>query len=142
MIDPTWGGSANLESYDGKYWLSYLGGSKQGYETDPLALGLAWTLQPHLAKPWTRLAENPVLTPSQSDARPFEQATLYKSHIIRDKTESLGYPFIMYYNGKQKGRGIERIGMAVSKDMVRWSRYGSGPVIDNGKGISDEQERA
>ena len=76
--------------------------------------------------PWTRLAENPVLAPSRPDARPFEQATLYKSHILWDKSESLGYPFVMFYNGKQQGRGIERIGMAVSNDMVHWTRYGDG----------------
>lgn len=29
----------------------------------------------------------------------------------------------MFYNGKKKN-GFERIGMAVSKDMIRWHRYG------------------
>jgi predicted GH43/DUF377 family glycosyl hydrolase len=46
----------------------------------------------------------------------------------------------MYYNAKQQGPWIERIGMAVSRDMVRWSRYGHGPVIDNGKGISGDPQ--
>jgi predicted GH43/DUF377 family glycosyl hydrolase len=140
LVDPTWNGSAELHPYDGKYWLSYFGGSKQGYETDPLSLGLAWTKTPSEPRPWTRLAENPVLGPAQPDARPFERATLYKSHILWDKSETLGYPFVMYYNGKQQGRGIERIGMAVSKDMVHWSRYGDGPVIDNGSGISGDPQ--
>jgi predicted GH43/DUF377 family glycosyl hydrolase len=140
LVDPTWGGSAELEQYDGKYWMSFFGGAKQGYEPDPLSLGLAWTTTPTEIKPWTRLAENPVLTPDQVDARPFEKATLYKSQIIWDKSESLGYPFVMYYNGKQQGRGIERIGMAVSKDMVHWLRYGSEPVIDNGRGISGDPQ--
>ncbi len=140
LVDPEWGGSAKLRTYDGKYWMSYFGGALQGYETDPLSIGLASTTQPQKAQPWKRLPENPVLTPDQPDARPFERATLYKSHVIWDKSESLGYPFIMYYNGKQQGKGIERIGMAVSKDMVHWSRYGSGPVIDNGKGISGDPQ--
>ncbi|QEG35748.1 glycoside hydrolase family protein [Bythopirellula goksoeyrii] len=140
LVDPTWGGSMKLQSYDGKYWMSYFGGALQGYETDPLSLGLAWTTQPQKPQPWNRLEENPVLTPNQPDARPFERATLYKSQILWDKSESLGYPFVMYYNGKQQGEGIERIGMAVSKDMKTWSRYGSGPVIDNGKGISGDPQ--
>jgi predicted GH43/DUF377 family glycosyl hydrolase len=140
LVDPAWDGSAELHPYDGKYWLSYFGGSKQGYETDPLSLGLAWTKTPNEPRPWTRLAENPVLSPTQPDARPFERATLYKSHILWDKSETLGYPFVMYYNGKQQGRGIERIGMAVSKDMVHWTRYGDGPVIDNGSGISGDPQ--
>lgn len=141
LIDYNWGGTYELQKYDGKYWMSYFGGALQGYETDPLSLGLAYTTDPSKAEPWTRLSENPVLTPSQPDTRPFEAATLYKSHIIWDKDESLGYPFVMYYNGKQKGkRGIERIGMAVSKDMVHWVRYGEEPVVDNGKGISGDPQ--
>ncbi len=140
LVDPTWDGSAELHEYDGKYWMSYFGGAKQGYETDPLSLGLAWTKTPNEPRPWTRLAENPVLGPAQPDARPFERATLYKSHVLWDKSETLGYPFVMYYNGKQQGRGTERIGMAVSKDMVHWSRYGDGPVIDNQSGISGDPQ--
>ena len=140
LVDPAWGGSAALQAHDGKYWISYFGGAKQGYETDPLSLGLAWTQTPTLGNPWTRLAENPVLTHDQPDARRFERATLYKSHILRDEAESLGYPFVMYYNGKQQGPWIERIGMAVSRDMVHWSRYGTDPVIDNGKGISGDPQ--
>jgi len=141
LIDSVWGGSAELQSFDGKYWMSYFGGAKQGYETDPLAIGLAWTTTPTEPKPWNRLAENPVLAPDQSDARPFERATLYKSHILWDRQKSLGYPFVMYYNGKQQGPGTERIGMAVSDDMIHWSRYGAGPVIDNGaRGISGDPQ--
>ena len=141
LIEPQWGGSAELQTYDGKYWMSYFGGAKQGYETDPLSIGLAWSTTPHEPTPWTRFPDNPVLTPSQSDARPFERATLYKSHILWDKSESLGYPFVMFYNGKQQGPGTERIGMAVSKDLKHWSRYAAGPVIDNGpRGISGDPQ--
>ena len=86
---------------------------------------------------WTRIAENPVLRPDQPDARKFEKVTLYKSNIVWDKEESLGYPFVMYYNGKAD---CERIGMAVSKDMIHWRRYGEGPVIDNGTGISGDPQ--
>lgn len=140
LIDYQWGGSAELQQYDDKYWMSYFGGALQGYETDPLSLGLAWTKEPQEPKPWKRMPQNPVLTPGQSDTRDFERATLYKSHIIWDRQQSLGYPFVMYYNGKQQGKGIERIGMAVSNDMIHWTRYGAGPVIDNGKGISGDPQ--
>jgi predicted GH43/DUF377 family glycosyl hydrolase len=142
LQDTTWGGSAELQTHDGKYWLSYLGGALQGYETDPLAIGLAWTDDPSRPTPWTRLAENPVLQPSDPDARPFERKTLYKSNIIRDPSRSLGAEFVIYYNGKQEGKvGTERIGMAVSDDMLRWRRLGDGPVIDNGeRGISGDPQ--
>jgi predicted GH43/DUF377 family glycosyl hydrolase len=131
LVDTEWGGSAQLQAYDGRYWMSYIGGAKQGYEPDPLAIGLAWSRDPSQVAPWTRLPQNPVLAPDQADARDFEKSTLFKSQIIWDRSESLGYPFVMFYNAKQPGRWIERIGMAVSRDMVHWTRYGTGPVIEN-----------
>jgi hypothetical protein len=140
LVDDTWGGSATLQPYDGKYWLSYLGGAQQGYETDPLSIGLAWSLAPDRAEPWTRLPENPVLSPWQPEARPFERKTLYKSQIIWDRSRTLGYPFVMFYNGKQQGVATERIGMAVSADLRHWSRFGPGPVVDNGSGISGDPQ--
>ena len=141
LQDHTFGGSAELEQHDGKYWMSYLGGALQGYETDPLSIGLAYTDDPSIARPWTRLPNNPVLAPWDPDARPFEKKTLYKSNIIRDRARSLEHDFVMFYNGKQEGPGTERIGMAVSDDMIHWKRFGEGPVIDNGpKGISGDPQ--
>ncbi len=131
LVDTTWGGSGALLPYDGRYWMSFIGGAQQGYETEPLSIGLAWTKTPDQAVPWHRLAENPVLSPDQPDARPFERATLFKSQIIWDHSSTLGYPFVMFYNAKQEGQWVERIGMAVSKDMVHWLRFGAGPVIEN-----------
>ncbi len=143
LADYRWDGTHALEKFAGKYWLSYIGGAKQGYETDPLSLGLAWTRRPTWPQAWHRLKENPVLTPKQPDARPFETKTLYKSQIIHDDSKSLGWPFVMFYNAKYKN-GFEQIGMAVSRDMVNWSRYGTNPVIVNGEakknGISGDPQ--
>ncbi|MAT73300.1 MAG: glycosylase [Planctomycetaceae bacterium] len=140
LVDPEWGGSLRLQPYDGKYWMTYIGGAKQGYEPDPLSIGVAWTTEPTVAKPWTRLPDNPVLSPEQPDARPFEQATLYKSNVLWDRDKSLGHEFVMFYNAKQQGPATERIGMAVSDDMVHWTRFGDGPVVDNEKGISGDPQ--
>ena len=140
LVDPAWAGSGEVQRFDGKYWMSYIGGAKQGYETDPLSIGMASTKTPERPIPWHRLAANPVLTPHQPEARSFEKATLYKSNILWDKSASLGYPFVMFYNAKQQGPGTERIGIAVSNDMVHWSRYGKDPVIDNGRGISGDPQ--
>ena len=143
LCDPTWGGSSELQAYDGRYWLSYLGGALQGYETDPLSIGLAWTKNPGEAREWTRLVENPVLSREQSDVREFEKQTLYKSQIIWDKAKTLGHPFVMFYNGKFK-KSYERIGMAVSDDMTHWQRFGQEPVVANGeekqRGISGDPQ--
>jgi predicted GH43/DUF377 family glycosyl hydrolase len=134
---PDWrweGGTHGIGTHDGKYWLSYIGGAKQGYEPDPLAIGLATTTTPAKPAEWTRLPSNPILSTVQADARPFEKNTLYKSTIIRDEDESLGWPFIMFYNGKSALHAHEAIGMAVSRDMVNWTRYGPDFVVDNAPG--------
>jgi predicted GH43/DUF377 family glycosyl hydrolase len=140
LQDHQWGGSANLQTFDNRYWMTYIGGERQGYETDPLSMGMAWTKTPDKALEWTRLAE-PVLSPTQPDVRDFERKTLYRANIILDSAETLGHPFVMFYNGKQDGKhGIERIGMAVSEDMVHWTRFGREPVIDNLTGISGDAQ--
>ena len=143
LADYRWDGTHELEKFNGKYWLSYIGGAKQGYETDPLSLGIASTREPAWAREWHRLRENPVLSPKQPDARSFETKTLYKSQIIHDATESLGWPFVMFYNAKYKN-GFEQIGMAVSRDMVNWNRYGTNSVVVNGevkqRGISGDPQ--
>lgn len=143
LVDYRWNGSHELESFDGRYWLSYIGGARQGYETDPLSLGIASTKHPAWPREWSRLPENPVLSPKQPDARSFETKTLYKSQIIHDPLESLGWPLVMYYNAKYKN-GFEQIGMAVSRDMQHWFRYGTNSVIVNGgkkkNGISGDPQ--
>jgi hypothetical protein len=138
LQDPEWKGSHKLMQFDRKYWLSYIGGALEGYETDPLSVGIAWTTDPTVPGPWTRL-DGPVLTKDQADCRYWEMLTQYKSNILFDESESLGWPFIMYYNGKSMD-GYERIGMAVSKDMRNWVRFGNDPVIDNGSGISGDPQ--
>jgi predicted GH43/DUF377 family glycosyl hydrolase len=138
LEDTTWGGSQALEMFDGRYWLTYCGGALAGYETDPLAIGVAWTHTPARALPWTRL-EGPVLCRDQPDTRAFERLTQYRSNVIHDSGKSLGHRFVMFYNAKTQS-GYERIGMAVSDDMAHWLRYGRAPVIDNGQGISGDPQ--
>ncbi len=138
LQDYSWGGSYELQKFDNKYWLSYIGGALKGYETDPLSIGIAWTDNPAKPNAWNRL-DKPVLTRDQPDVREFEALTQYKSNVIWDKQQRLGYPFVMFYNGK-KNHGYERIGMAVSNDMIHWLRYGTEPVIDNGRGISGDPQ--
>ncbi len=132
LYDTRWEGATHeLGTHEGRYWLSYLGGALQGYETDPLSIGLAHSDDPSALRPWTRLAENPVLSPSQSDTRDFEHTTLYKSAIVRDEARTLGAEFVMAYNGKAPPYGQEQIGLAISDDLHTWRRYGHGPVVNN-----------
>ncbi len=140
-----WGGNYKLEKYQNKYWMSYIGGKDRGYESGPLAIGIANTpnnpTKPH---EWNRLSQ-PVLSSTDKDVRWWENRKLYKSTIIRDKNKTLGSEFIMYYNAngdssgnKPKWRWFERIGMAVSDDMVTWKRYNADPVMEHGVGITGD----
>lgn len=130
LLNPEWDGDNTLGKFDGKYWATYIGGAKTGYETDPLSIGVAMTDDPSAAKPWERLPK-PVLTPGDADARAFEGKTLFKSFVVDDPKRRLGARFAMYYNAKQKGEWVERIGLAVSDDMRSWRRVGKEPCVAN-----------
>ena len=129
LVDPQWGGGGTLDTHEGRYWMSYLGGAKPGYETPPLSIGMASTLDPTSPAGWERLPV-PVLRAADTDARPFETGTLFKSFVFRDAAATLGAPFVMYYNARPP-RGDETIGVAVSQDLRTWRRYGADPVIVN-----------
>jgi predicted GH43/DUF377 family glycosyl hydrolase len=142
LQDDAWGGSYALGMHDNKYWLSYFGGSHRGYEAGLLSIGMAYTSKdPTVVHEWHRL-ERPVLMSTDSDVRWWENSTMYKSTVIRDKEKHTGHPFVMYYNARgdslNPGRGAERIGMAVSDDMIHWKRFNNDPVINHHKGISGD----
>ena len=140
-----WGGNYQLEKFQNKYWMSYIGGKDSGYEAGPLAIGIASTANdPSKPHEWNRM-QQPVLSITDKDIRWWENRKLYKSTVIRDKSKSLGSEFIMYYNAngdssgnKPKWRWFERIGMAVSDDMVTWKRYHADPVMEHGQGITGD----
>ncbi len=142
LQDHDWGGSYELQEYDDKYWMSYFGGNSTGYEAGLLSIGIAYTeREPTTVHMWNRL-EKPVLMATDEDVRWWENSTIYKSSIIWDKSKKTGYPFVMYYNARgdslNPGRGAERIGMAVSNDMVNWQRFRKDPVINHHYGISGD----
>ena len=131
LMDVRWDGSNTLGTFDGKYWMTYIGGAKEGYETDPLAIGIACAATP--TNKWARARATPALATTDPDVRLFERRTLYKSFVVDDPSRMLGARFVMYYNAKRETeQQYESIGMAVSDNMVDWRRYGAGPVVANG----------
>lgn len=140
LVDINWGGSYKAEKYQNKNWMTYIGGADRGYEAGELSIGLANTPDATVAKEWSRLPE-PILRPTDKDARLFEKRTLWKSTIIHDKAKTTGYPFVMYYNASGLNEfNCESIGMAVSNDLVHWVRKGTEPLITEHKGISGDPQ--
>jgi predicted GH43/DUF377 family glycosyl hydrolase len=145
LQDYTWNGSYALQKYKGKYWMSYFGGRERGYEAGLLSLGMAYTKNdPSKPKEWNRLPK-PILTSTDADVRWWENKKQFKSTVIWDKDKTTGYPFVMYYNANGdsaknniKTRWYERIGMAVSNDMIHWKRFEQEPVMHHPTGITGD----
>jgi len=140
LVDYEWGGEYGVAKHDRKYWMTYLGGNSTGYEAGTLKIGLASSSTLTDVHPWNTL-RRPILSPTDKDARWFENKTIYKSLVIKDNLLHTGHDFVMFYNAKGKG-DFESIGMAVSDDMVSWKRYGENPVISRGKGICGDAQIA
>jgi predicted GH43/DUF377 family glycosyl hydrolase len=142
LIDYDWGGEYGINTYDGRYWMSYFGGDSRGYEKGLLSFGMAYTEHdPATLHEWKRL-EQPVLASTDADARWYDNITMYKCYVQEDKERLTGHPFVMFYNAKgdsiSKVRGAERIAMAVSDDMVNWTRFGREPVLNHQFGITGD----
>lgn len=88
-----WDGSHELEKFGGKFWLSYIGGAKQGYETDPLSLGVAWTKNPTAPTEWNRFENNPILSGKDPDARDFEKKRFTKVRSFTTKSNRSVFRF-------------------------------------------------
>jgi predicted GH43/DUF377 family glycosyl hydrolase len=141
LVNTYWGGDYSVEKYKGKYWMTYLGGNTTGYEAGVLKTGVANSNTLTEVHEWNTAAA-PVLSPEDEDARWFENKTIYKSLVIRDKKKHTGYPFVMYYNDKGDTANYESIGMAVSDDMKTWKRFGENPVITKYSGICGDAQIA
>ena len=146
LIDTKWGGDYKLNKYNGKYWMSYFGGRERGYEAGLLSIGMAYTEEDPTTH-YFRTFEKPVLTSLDKDVRWWENKKLFKSIVIRDKKKITGHPFVMYYNANgdtakdnKKTRWFERIGMAVSNDMINWTRFQTEPVVHHPVGITGDPQ--
>lgn len=126
-VDINFCGGSRINRVNGKYYISYLAGNSDGYEPDPLFMGMASTDNPTDPDSFTRFPE-PILRPDDKDIRPFEDTTLYKSFIFEDKAMVTGYRYVNIYNAKAADRR-ERIFLAVSNDGENFERYGESCVF-------------
>ncbi|MDO4158942.1 MAG: malectin domain-containing carbohydrate-binding protein [Prevotellaceae bacterium] len=134
LIDYDWGGNYNIQKYDGKYWMTYIGGEGTGYEAvnAPLSIGLASTEGDVTTAHQWETYNKPILTYNEKAAQWWEQMTQYKSTVYKVDKKKFGYQFMMYYNAGGKDathpKG-ERIGVAFSNDMKKWKRYNGNPIF-------------
>jgi len=142
LIDFDWGGSYKASKFTGKHWMSYIGGAETGYESGMLKVGIASTTS-NISKAhnWTTYPK-PVLSPEDEDNSWWESLTQYKSNVLWDKTLKFGKPFVMFYNAggvnlQTKVKG-ERIGVALSDDMLHWKRFRDNPVLNHEGGITGD----
>ena len=128
FIDIEFDGSNELQQVNNSYYISYLAGNSDGYEPDPLFMGLASSQDPTNPDGFRRLQE-PILSPTDMDCRPYETKTLYKSFMFCDTDGITGYRYVNAYNAKGMDNK-ERIFLAVSNDGEQWERYGDRAIID------------
>lgn len=137
LLDWNWNGSYQLNTYDGRYWMTYLGGAGTGYEgvNGPLHIGMAWTSgDVTQAHEWQTYSW-PILSEQDSEVQWWDSLIQYKSMVYLDEEQHLGAPFLMYYNAgginpETQFKG-ERIGIATSRDMRQWKRYEGNPVFSH-----------
>ena len=141
LIDWTWGGDYGIGTYKGRYWMTYIGGHGTGYEAvrEPLNIGLAWTSKDVTTAHEWQSSDKPLLSIADKDAQWWEQLTQYKSTIYSlppgsspMKRGAGGEAFIMFYNAGGKDDSHpkgERIGIALSDNMKRWTRFEGNPVF-------------
>ena len=127
LPDIDFGGTNELNDKDGKYYITYLGGGSDGYEPDPLYMGIAEGDSP--IGEFVRRPE-PILRPDDEDIRVGEERTLYRSYVFEDKDGLTGHRYVTVYNGKNND-DRERIYLAVSNDLIHFERYGDRAIIDD-----------
>ena len=144
LIDWTWGGSYGISKYKKNYWMTYIGGHGTGYEAvrEPLNIGMAWTAGDITQAHEWQSSEKPLLSINDKDAQWWEKLVQYKSTIYEMKEmrnalskELKKYRFLMFYNAgginPENNLKAERIGIALSNDLKKWTRYDGNPVFAN-----------
>ena len=137
LIDWMWDGSYGISKYKKNYWLTYIGGHGTGYEAvrEPLNIGMAWTNSDITQAHEWQSGEKPLLSIDDKDVQWWEKLVQYKSTIYDDPQRTLGKRFVMFYNAgginPDNKLKAERIGIALSNDLKKWTRYKGNPVFAN-----------
>ena len=128
LCDVNWEENMEIECLNGRIWWTTMEGETKGYEGEPMNIGMLSGENLEVQDNWIH-SENLLLSVHDEDVREGERATMYRSTIIHDSDKVSGYEFVMYYNAKALGPWHEQIFMAVSDDLIHWTRMGKEPVL-------------
>jgi predicted GH43/DUF377 family glycosyl hydrolase len=119
-----------LKRKDGKYWTLYGCYPRQGgYELRPGYEGVANSDDGIV---WRRASEKPILSIYQSDRKTWEKDCIYQPWLVEHEGA--------YYNlYNAADGGTERMGLALSNDLIHWVRYPLNPVLDVRPGGYDDR---
>jgi predicted GH43/DUF377 family glycosyl hydrolase len=118
-----------LKKKDGKYHTLYGCYPLQGgYELRPGYEGIAVSND---GLTWQRALNRPILSIFQNDTKQWEKDCIYQPWLVEH--EGTYYNFYNAANGQ-----TEQTGIALSNDLVHWTRYPFNPVIRNRPGLLDE----
>ena len=122
LMDKDLYGGNKIKKWNGRYWMLYHSYPGEGYEAGSAEIGLCWTEDESLMN-W-HFFEKPVF--SYRDGAPWEKGGLYKADLLMHEGK-----FYLFYNAKNKDESgwIEQTGMAVSDDLVHWTRPFDHPVL-------------
>ncbi|HPM83673.1 MAG TPA: hypothetical protein PLF81_23370 [Candidatus Anammoximicrobium sp.] len=119
-----------LKKRDGKYWSLYGCYPRQGgYELRPGYEGVACSED---GLTWRRAKNAPILSVQDSDCGTWEKDCIYQPWLVEHSGR-----FFNFYNAANGG--IEQTGLALSTDLLNWTRHPANPVIRNRPGGYDER---
>lgn len=119
-----------LKKRDGKFWTLYGCYPRQGgYELRPGYEGVA---QSDDGLTWRRAKNGPILAVQDPDCGPWEKDCIYQPWLVEHQGR-----FFNFYNAANGG--IEQTGLALSTDLVKWTRHPANPVVPVRAGGYDAQ---
>jgi len=112
-----------LKTKNDQYWSLYGAYPRQGgYELRPGYEGVACSDD---GRTWRRARPEPILSVHQDDCSAWEKDCIYMPWLVEH--EGRYYNFYNAANGR-----IEQMGLAVSNDLLEWTRFEQNPVIPIG----------
>ena len=119
-----------LKKRGGKFWTLYGCYPRQGgYELRPGYEGVAVSDD---GLTWRRGKDTPILSVHDKDCGEWERDCIYQPWLVEH-----GGRFYDFYNAAHGG--IEQSGLALSDDLLAWTRHPGNPILRNRKGGYDER---